>query len=142
MEFQLPSFVHDVEFSDGVLEGAIDVEGRSIETVFDPESEDPTQHDFDAVFAIAAKFREVFCREEGKIVREAAEDIMDESFADSHDDASESDYSVLEADLALKAVQFFPDGTMLIYESPLIFPKEEIVVQLTAEFAVDEVYFD
>lgn len=142
MEFLVPPFITDVDFSDGVIEGTLELGGEVFDAVFDTESESPTQAEYDVVFAQAERFQKAFEQVQKTITRETAEDITDEAYQDTIDEASETDYAVLEADLILKAAQFFPDETMLIFESPKVFPKEEIVVQLTSDFEVDEVYFD
>ncbi|MBC7385054.1 MAG: hypothetical protein H7301_02690 [Cryobacterium sp.] len=143
MNFPVPAFIQDAEFVDGIIEGTLEVEPGVLDAFFDSESEDPTEEDFRAVFGNAERFCKVFNRAfHQSITRGAAEDITNESFEDSLEEPAEKDYALLAADLILKAAQFFPDATLLIYESPRIFPKEEIVAELNAEFELAEAYFD
>jgi len=148
------SFVENPMVVDDVLHGTIIVLGQAIEASFDPSNDDDddddddeddaadTDVDTDTVVQWAeAVVARLTADALATIVEHVANEVTDAAFSQSDVDADHvaEALEALRVALQLVRMDFWPEGTMLVFVAPAIFVGQEIFAQLDEDLAVVDI---
>ena len=137
--------VETVDGESSTLEGYIKIAGTDITANLDLESDtDSTPkiegvEDFRALINMVQDLSEYLTEEKLHELKQSVSKEISDAAYEQDGDPSDEDYQKLTNDLNLVDVYVFDEGFVLTFSSEEIFPDSDIIVQLNADYSIDDI---